>query len=166
MCRIFKVYHIGFYAWLKEPLNNKAKDDRRLMGSLKQAWLESGCVNGYHKLHDDLRSLGETCSPNKIARLTGLSVIKAHIGYKRNPGFSLFDSQFRSKYILPSYNKIVDIPKQEQTPSVNDALANHFSKITTSNYNAIIHRHQRTQTASAYSIFPLRLPTARRMAAS
>jgi putative transposase len=86
MCRIFKVYHIGFYAWLKEPLSNKAKDDRRLMGSLKQAWLESGCVNGYRKLHDDLRSLGETCSPNKIARLTGLSVIKAHIGYKRKAG--------------------------------------------------------------------------------
>ena len=47
----------------------------------------SGCVYGYCKLHDDLRSLGETCSPNKVARLTGLSGIKAQIGYKRKAEF-------------------------------------------------------------------------------
>jgi putative transposase len=87
MCRILKVHHSGFYAWLKAPLSNKAKDDNRLIGLLKQAWLESGCVYGYRKLHDDLRSLGETCSPNKIARLTSLSGIKAQIGYKRTAGF-------------------------------------------------------------------------------
>jgi putative transposase len=39
---------------------------------LKQAWLESG---------------GETCSPNKVARLTSLAGIKAQIGYKRRSGF-------------------------------------------------------------------------------
>ena len=55
MCRILKVHPSGFYAWLKEPLSNKAKDDQRLIGLLKQAWLESGCVYGYRKLHDDLR---------------------------------------------------------------------------------------------------------------
>ena len=87
MCRILKVPHSGFYAWLKEPLSNKAKDDRRLTGLLKQAWLESGCVYGYRKLHDDLRTLGEMCSPNKIARLTSLAGIKAQIGYKRKAGF-------------------------------------------------------------------------------
>lgn len=87
MCRILKVHHSGFYAWLKEPLSNKAKDDRRIMGLLKQAWLESGCVYGYRKLHDDLRSLGENYSLNKIARLTSLAGIKAQIGYKRKAGF-------------------------------------------------------------------------------
>ena len=87
MCRILKVHPSGFYAWLKEPLSRKAKDDNRLIGLLKQAWLESGCVYGYRKLHDDLRSFGETCSPNKIARLTNLAGIKAQIGYKRRRGF-------------------------------------------------------------------------------
>lgn len=87
MCRILKVHHSGFYAWLKEPFSNKAKDDNRLTVLLKQAWLESGCVYGYRKLHDDLRSLGERCSPNKIARLTSLAGIKAQIGYKRKAGF-------------------------------------------------------------------------------
>lgn len=82
-----KVHHSGFYAWLKEPLSIKARDDRRLTGLLKQAWLESGCVYGYRKLHDDLRTLGETCSPNKIARLISLAGIKAQIVYKRKAGF-------------------------------------------------------------------------------
>lgn len=57
------------------------------MDLLKQAWLESGCVYGYRKLHDDLRFLGESCSLNKIARLTSLAGIKAQIGYKRKAGF-------------------------------------------------------------------------------
>lgn len=30
MCRILKVHHSGFYAWAKEPLSNKSKDDNRL----------------------------------------------------------------------------------------------------------------------------------------
>lgn len=87
MCRVLKVHHSGFYAWLKEPLSKQAKNDLRLTDLLKQAWLESGCVYGYRKLHDDLRSLGEMCSPNKIARLASLAGIKAQIGYKRKAGF-------------------------------------------------------------------------------
>jgi putative transposase len=87
MCRVLKAHHSGFYAWLKTPLSNRAKDDLRLTGLLKEAWLESGCVYGYRKLHDDLRSMGEACSANRVARLTRLAGIKAQIGYKRKAGF-------------------------------------------------------------------------------
>ncbi len=87
MCRVLKVHHSGFYAWLKAPLSNRAKDDSRLIDLIKQAWLESGCVYGYRKLHDDLRSVGETCSPNRVARLASIAGIKAQIGYKRKAGF-------------------------------------------------------------------------------
>jgi len=87
MCRMLKVHPSGFYAWRAEPLSNKVKDDWRLISLLKQAWLESGCVYGYRKLHDDLRSLGEVSGLNKIARLTSLAGIKAQIGYKRKAGF-------------------------------------------------------------------------------
>jgi len=86
MCRILKVHHSGFYVWLKTPLSNRAKDDRRVTGLIKQAWLESGCVYGYRKIHDDLRSLGEKCCPNRIARLAKEAGIKAQIGYRRRPG--------------------------------------------------------------------------------
>lgn len=38
-----------------------APDDQRLLGLLKQAWLESGGVYGYRKLTLDMRDLGESC---------------------------------------------------------------------------------------------------------
>ena len=40
-------------------------------------------VYAYRKLHDDLRDQGETCCPNRVARLAKLAGIKALIGYKR-----------------------------------------------------------------------------------
>ncbi len=53
---------------------------------IEEAWKDSGNVYGYRKLHDDLRDQGETCSPNRVARLANLAVIRAQIGYKRRPG--------------------------------------------------------------------------------
>ncbi len=87
MCRVLKVHHSGFYAWAKAPVSKRAKDDKRLIGLIRQAWLESGCVYGYRKLHDDLRSVDETCCLNRVARLAGMAGIKAQIGYKRRAGF-------------------------------------------------------------------------------
>ena len=68
-----------------KPLSKLAKDNIRLTGLIKQAWLESGCVYGYRKIHDDLCGLGERCSPNRVARLAKAANIKAQIGYKRRP---------------------------------------------------------------------------------
>ena len=86
MCRVLKVHHSSFYAWLKSPLSSRDKDGLRLTGLIKQSWLESGCVYGYRKIHDDLRSLGESCCPNRVARLAHQSGIKAQVGYKKKPG--------------------------------------------------------------------------------
>jgi putative transposase len=44
------------------------------------------CVYGYCKIHDDLRSLGERCCPNRAARLTRHPEIKVQISYKKKPG--------------------------------------------------------------------------------
>jgi putative transposase len=43
-------------------------------------------VYGYRKLHDDLLDQGETCCPNRVARLARQADIKAQIGYRRRPG--------------------------------------------------------------------------------
>ena len=53
------VHPSGYYAWKKQPVSDKVRDDQRLLGLLKQAWLESGCVYGYRKLTLDMRDLGE-----------------------------------------------------------------------------------------------------------
>jgi putative transposase len=59
------VHPSGFYAWCTEPESQRALEDRRLLGHIKQSWLESGAVYGYRKVSDDLRDLGEQCGINR-----------------------------------------------------------------------------------------------------
>jgi len=86
MCRCLRIHPSGFYAWLKTPLSKRAREDARQTELIRQAWTDSGKVYGYRKLHDDLWEQGETCCPNRVARLAKLAGIKALIGYKRRPG--------------------------------------------------------------------------------
>lgn len=86
MCRCLCIQPSGFYAWLKAPLSKRAQEDKRQTELLRKAWIESGKVYGYRKLHDDLLDQGERICPNRAARLTRLAGIKAQIGYKRRPG--------------------------------------------------------------------------------
>jgi len=72
MCRVLAVHFSGFYAWLKEPLSQRALEDARQTELIQQAWADSGKVYGYRKLADDLRDAGETCSENRVARLQAL----------------------------------------------------------------------------------------------
>ena len=86
MCRCLRIHPSGFYAWLKNPLSKRAREDQRQTKLLEKAWKESGKVYGYRKLHDDLLDQGETCCPNRVARLSSIAGIRAQIGYKRRPG--------------------------------------------------------------------------------
>ena len=86
MCRCLHIQPSGFYAWLKAPLSKRAYEDARQTELLKEAWVESGKVYGYRKLHDDLLEQGEDVCLNRVARLTRLAGITAQIGYKRRPG--------------------------------------------------------------------------------
>lgn len=83
MCRMMRVHRSGYYAWIKQPKSAKQKDDERLLGLIKQYWLESGCVYGYRKIHLDLRELGETCGKHRVARLMKQVGLKAQVGYKK-----------------------------------------------------------------------------------
>ena len=86
MCRVLLVHVIGFYAWLKEPLSQRARRDERQTDLIRQAWGDSGEVYGYRKLTDDLRDQGEQVSQNRVARLAALAGISAQIGYRHHPG--------------------------------------------------------------------------------
>lgn len=80
------VHPSGYYAWKSEPMSPRAKDDRRLLGLLKHAWLESGGVYGYRKLTLDMRDLGETCGKHRVARLLKQEGLRSQTGYRRRPG--------------------------------------------------------------------------------
>lgn len=86
MCRCLKVHPSGYYAWKLQPQSARAKDDQRLLGLLKQAWLESGGVYGYRKLTLDMRDLGESCGKHRVARLLKLEGLRSQTGYRRRPG--------------------------------------------------------------------------------
>ncbi|WP_439253961.1 IS3 family transposase [Pseudomonas monteilii] len=87
LCQTLKVHPSGYYVWLAEPQSARAKEDHRLLGLMKHAWLESGGVYGYRKIHDDLRELGETCGRNRVGRLMQAEGLRSQTGYRRRPAF-------------------------------------------------------------------------------
>src|SRR5690606_38814334 len=46
MCRCLRIRASGFYAWLKNPLSKRAREDVRQTELLSKAWKESGRVYG------------------------------------------------------------------------------------------------------------------------
>lgn len=86
LCKVLDVHPSGYYAWRSAPDSARAIDDRRLLGRIKQSWLESGSVYGYRKVADDLRELGERCGKHRVARLMRAEGLHAQRGYRRRPG--------------------------------------------------------------------------------
>jgi len=82
-CQMLKAQRSGYYAWLKQPKSARQKDDDRLLGFIKQFWLESDCVYGYRKIFKDLRETGETCGKNRVTRLMKQASLKAQIGHNK-----------------------------------------------------------------------------------
>ena len=83
LCTWLDVHPSGYYAWRRQPLSRRAKENRRLTGLIKQFWLESGGVYGYRKVYADLREFGECCSENRVYRLMRIAGLKAQVGYRR-----------------------------------------------------------------------------------
>lgn len=77
------VHPSGYYAWRSDPASLRAKEDQRLLGLIKHAWLESGGVYGYRKITHDLRDLGECCGKHRIYRLMRQEGMRAQVGYRR-----------------------------------------------------------------------------------
>ena len=86
LCKILSVHPSGFYAWIKEPLSQRALEKERQIAQAKQAWTDSGKNYGYRKIHDDLIEMGEAVSENRVVRLARLAGIQAQIGYRKKPG--------------------------------------------------------------------------------
>ena len=83
MCRVLKLHHSGFYAWLHKPLSDKAIEDQRLLKLITAAYVASGATYGSPWIHRDLLDLGGVCSVHRVAKLMRKHKLKAQIGYKR-----------------------------------------------------------------------------------
>ena len=85
MCKVLRVHHSGYYAWLKEPLSSRVYENQMIVGQIKQAWLASGTIYGYRKIHDDLQDLGIACGEQRVYRLMKAQGLRSQTGYKRKP---------------------------------------------------------------------------------
>lgn len=86
MCKVFGPHPSGYYAWRSASMSPRAKDDARVLGLIKQSWLESGGVHGYRRIARDLRDLGESCGKHRTAQLMRQEGLRAQVGYRRRPG--------------------------------------------------------------------------------
>ena len=82
MCRLLSVAPSGYYAWLKQPVSDRAKDDARLLRLIRASFKASRGVYGAPRVFLDLREAGETCSKHRVARLIGENGMRAQAGYR------------------------------------------------------------------------------------
>jgi putative transposase len=53
-----------------------------IVSQIKQAWLASGTIYGYRKIHDDLQDLGIACGEQRVYRLMKAEGLKSQTGYR------------------------------------------------------------------------------------
>jgi putative transposase len=82
MCRLLGVARSGYYAWLKQPLSNRAQEDARLLRLIRASFTASQGVYGAPRIFLDLREAGETCSKHRVARLMRVNRLRALHGYR------------------------------------------------------------------------------------
>ena len=80
MCRLLDVAASGYYAWLKTPVSNHAKEDARLLRLIQASFKDSQCVYGAPRVFLDLREAGEGCSKHRVARLMRENGMRAQPG--------------------------------------------------------------------------------------
>ena len=83
MCRVLRVHRSGFYAWSRQPLSARAREDERLAGMIRSAYANSGGIYGGPRIHRDLGEWGVRCGQKRVARLMRQEKLRALRGYKR-----------------------------------------------------------------------------------
>jgi putative transposase len=82
LCRVLDVAPSGYYAWLKQPLSNRAQEDARLLRLIRASFVASQGIYGAPRVFLDLREAGETCSKHRVARLMRENRLRALHGYR------------------------------------------------------------------------------------
>lgn len=106
LCRMMNVHPSGYYAWINQPKSNRQKEDERLLGLIKQFWIESGCVYGYRKVFMDLREIGESCGKNRVCRLMNQAGLQAQVGYRKPRSKAGSISDIADNYLQRDFNPI------------------------------------------------------------
>ena len=109
MCHLLDVSRSGFYAWLRNPLSDRAREEQRLLGLIVAAYTASHGVYGAPRIFLDLREAGETCSKHRVARIMRANHLKARYGYRaprytRSPMSLLTPNTLQRKFTVQRPN--------------------------------------------------------------
>lgn len=86
MCRVLDISRSGYNAWLKRPPSQRAVEDQRLLGLIRESYGASGRTYVAPRILCDLRELGERVGKKRVAKIMERNKIRATRGYKR-PGY-------------------------------------------------------------------------------
>jgi putative transposase len=108
MCRVLTVAASGYYAWLQDPVSNRAQEDTRLLRLISASFTASHGIYGAPRVFLDLREAGETCSRHRVARLMRVNKIRALHGYRTR------------RYYLDSYVGGMALPRRRNGPVLQE----------------------------------------------
>ena len=80
-----RVHPSGYYAWLKEPLSEREKENRELLKQIKEAYAQSRKTYGYRGVHKDLIESGIVVNKKRVARLMKLHGLYGTGTLKKRP---------------------------------------------------------------------------------
>jgi putative transposase len=83
MCRLYGVTRAGYYAWRLRGPSPRARDNDRLLASIRRAHEASRGTYGSPRIYRQLLNQGETAGENRIARLMRHAGIKARVATLR-----------------------------------------------------------------------------------
>lgn len=69
LCQELEVSRSGYYAWFNREESNRSKQNRHLTMVIKGEFDESRKTYGYRRIHQSLKTNGNTCGKNRVARL-------------------------------------------------------------------------------------------------
>lgn len=101
MCRLLGVSASGFYAHLRRPESERARENRRLLLNIKAAYAAGRGNYGSPRVHRELKEWGISCSRRRVARLMRENGIRA----KRSRRFRVTTN---SEHAFPVAANILD----------------------------------------------------------
>jgi putative transposase len=84
LCNVVKVSRSGYYAWLRKPVSDRAREDAALTDRIRAIHLESDGNYGSPNIHAELRDQGMRIGRKRVARLMRKACIR---GVSRRRGF-------------------------------------------------------------------------------
>jgi len=69
LCKQLEVSRSGYYAWLNREESTRDKQNKQLLEVIKKGFDESRNTYGYRRIHHYLKTSGNSCGKNRVARL-------------------------------------------------------------------------------------------------